>query len=104
MMQFTLYGVSASPYVRAAAMGLHEKGLSFRMCALGPIESRSAAYLKRHPFGKVPALKPHQALNAWLNRMSVRPSFQNTTPERLLAKAQSRAQSVHTHETQEEIL
>jgi glutathione S-transferase len=222
----------ASPYVRAAAMGLIEKGVSFRMCTLGPMESRSTAYLKRNPFGKVPSfvhgefelyetqailryvdriipepalsprdpraearmnqlcgitdcyvmpyismgitfdrlvapmlgipvdeanvkacipwaticvaeiarilgdhpflsggslsiadlllaphlsffiatleseaiLKPHPRLNAWLTRMSARPSFQNTTPERLVAKAKSRSQSVHTHETQEEIL
>ena len=51
MSQLTLYGVPASPYVRAAAMGLNEKGLSFRMCALAPMESRSAAYLSRNAFG-----------------------------------------------------
>ena len=52
MSQFMLYGVPARPYVRAAAMGIIEEGLSFRMCVLGPMEFRSAAYLKRHPFGK----------------------------------------------------
>jgi glutathione S-transferase len=232
MSQFTLYGVPASPYVRAAAMGLNEKGVSFRMCALGPMESRSAAYLKRNPFGKVPSfvhgefelyetqailryldriipepsftprhpraearmnqlcgitdcyvmpyismgitfdrlvapmlgipvdeakikaclpraqlcvaeiarilgdnpfltgeglsiadlllaphlsfftatlesegmLKSYQGLNAWLNRMSARPSFQNATAEKLAAKARSWTQSVHTVEIPEEIL
>jgi glutathione S-transferase len=232
MSQFTLYGVPASPYVRAAAMGLTEKGVSFRMCALGPMESRSAAYLTRNPFGKVPALvhgefqlyetqailryldriipepsltprdpraearmnqlcgimdcyvmpyismgitfdrlvapmlgmpvdeakveasipraqvcvaeiarilgnnpfltgerlsiadlllaphlsffsatlesepilKPHQGLNAWLNRMTARPSFQNATAEKLAIKARSWTQSVHTAEIQEEML
>jgi glutathione S-transferase len=49
-------------------------------------------------------LEPHQGLKTWLNRMSARPSFKNTIPEKLAAKAQSRAQSVHTFETQEEIL
>ena len=49
-------------------------------------------------------LKPHSRLNAWLTRMSARPSFQNATAEKLTNKARTWTQSVHTDEMQEEIL
>jgi glutathione S-transferase len=34
-------------------------------------------------------LGPHRALSAWIGRMNARPSFQNTKPEKLAAKAQA---------------
>jgi glutathione S-transferase len=34
-------------------------------------------------------LEPHNELSAWIARMNARPSFQNTTPEKLAAKAQA---------------
>jgi hypothetical protein len=54
----------------------------------------------------MPIAKPRKraGLKAWLNRMSARPSSQNTTAEKLATKARSWAQSVHTEEIPEEIL
>jgi glutathione S-transferase len=79
---FVLYGVPASPYVRSAALGLEEKGASFRVSALGPGESKSESYLKRHPFGRVPALGhgdfelyETQAILRYLDRIIPEPSL-----------------------------
>lgn len=35
----------------------------------------------------VAILEPHRALTTWIDRMNARPSFRNTTPEKLAAKA-----------------
>ena len=36
MYEFVLHGVPASPYTRAAALGLEEKGASYRIAAMAP--------------------------------------------------------------------
>jgi glutathione S-transferase len=56
MYEFVLHGVPASPYTRAAALGLEEKGTSYRIAAMAPRDEKLPAYLKRHPFGRVPLL------------------------------------------------
>src|ERR1700733_5444384 len=56
MYEFVLHGVPASPYTRAAALGLEEKGASYRIAAMAPRDEKLPAYLKRHPFGRVPLL------------------------------------------------
>jgi glutathione S-transferase len=56
MYEFVLHGIPASPYVRAAALGLEEKGADYRIAAMAPRDEKSPAYLKRHPFGRVPLL------------------------------------------------
>jgi glutathione S-transferase len=35
-------------------MGLEEKGMAYRVHAMAPGEHKSEAYLKKHPFGRVP--------------------------------------------------
>jgi glutathione S-transferase len=88
---FVLYGVPASPYVRSAALGLEEKGANFQVSALAPFESKSESYLKRHPFGRVPALAhgdfelyETQAILRYLDRIIPEPSL---TPEDPRAEA-----------------
>jgi len=54
MADVTIYGPSASTYVRTARMICAEKGISHD---LAPVELGSAAHAKVHPFMKVPALK-----------------------------------------------
>jgi glutathione S-transferase len=51
MSEFLVYGVPGSPFVRSVQMGLEEKGAAYRLHAMSPGESKSEAYLKRHPFG-----------------------------------------------------
>jgi len=87
MGEFILYGVPASPYVRSAALGLEEKGASFRVSALAPFESKSPSHLKRHPFGRVPAfahgdfeLYETQAILRYLDRVIPGPSLTPRDP------------------------
>jgi glutathione S-transferase len=56
MYEFVLHGIPASPYTRAAALGLEEKGADYRIAAMAPRDEKLPAYLKRHPFGRVPLL------------------------------------------------
>jgi len=57
MSDIVVYGVPGSPYVRAVQMGLEEKGATYRFQPLGPGEPKGEEYLKRHPFGRVPAFQ-----------------------------------------------
>jgi glutathione S-transferase len=57
MNDIVLYGVPGSPFLRAARMGLEEKGVVYGMHVIGPAESKSHPYLKKHPFGRVPAFE-----------------------------------------------
>lgn len=54
MSDIAVHGVPGSPFVRAVQMGLEEKHVPYRMQAMGPRESKSEAYLRKHPFGRVP--------------------------------------------------
>jgi glutathione S-transferase len=57
MSDFVVHGVPGSPFVRAATMGLIEKGAAWRLQAMAPGESKSESYLRRHPFGRIPLLE-----------------------------------------------
>ncbi len=57
MAEITIHGVAGSPYVRAAVLGLEEKGVSYRFAAMGMGENKSEAHLQRHPFGRIPAME-----------------------------------------------
>jgi len=57
MSEIVVYGVPGSPFLRAVLVGLEEKGAAYRVQALSPPEIKSEAYLKRHPFGRVPAFQ-----------------------------------------------
>lgn len=53
----TVYGVPGSPYVRMPLIACEEKGVAWRLHRLALGENRSEAHLRRHPFGKVPAIE-----------------------------------------------
>jgi glutathione S-transferase len=57
MSDIVVYGVPGSPFVRSVQMGLEEKGVAYRVHALGPQDIKGEAHLKRHPFGRVPAFE-----------------------------------------------
>jgi glutathione S-transferase len=57
MSDIVVYGVPGSPFVRAVQMGLEEKRVTYRVQPVAPQELKAEAYLKRHPFGRVPAFE-----------------------------------------------
>jgi glutathione S-transferase len=82
-----VYGVPGSPFMRAVQMGLEEKRAVYRIQAMGPGESKSAAYLKKYPFGRVPAfehgdfsLYETQAILRYLDDLFPEPPFEPADP------------------------
>lgn len=57
MMDFVIHGIPGSPYVRTPLLVIEEKGLSWRLAAIGMGDNRVPDYKARiHPFGKIPTL------------------------------------------------
>jgi glutathione S-transferase len=56
MNEFTIYGVPGSPYVRAALLGLEEKGCAWRLHAMPFGAFKAPEHLQRHPFGRIPVM------------------------------------------------
>ena len=56
-MAIILYGVPGSPYLRMSMLACEEKGVAWALKALRPGDSKTPAYLARHPFGKIPAME-----------------------------------------------
>jgi glutathione S-transferase len=88
MGDIVVYGVPGSPFVRAVQMGLEEKKAPYRLQAMGPGDSRSQAYLKKHPFGHVPffehgdfGLYETQAILRYLDDIFPEPPLQPRDPQ-----------------------
>src|SRR5262249_59548133 len=80
-------GVRGSRCVRGVQMGLEEKKAAYRVQAMGAGESKSEAYLKKHPFGRVPAfehgvfgLYETQAILRYLDDIFPEPPLQPRDP------------------------
>ena len=91
MDEFVVWGVPGSPYVRAALLGLEEKGARWRLAPLGVSDLKSPAHLARHPFGRMPVLDHGdfrlyevQAILRYLDQILPEPPL---TPTDLKAKA-----------------
>jgi glutathione S-transferase len=54
MSDIVVHGVPGSPFMRTVQMGLEEKRMPYSENAMEPGDSKSEAYLKKHPFGRVP--------------------------------------------------
>jgi glutathione S-transferase len=87
MSEFTIYGVPGSPYVRAALLGLEEKGCAWRLHAMPFGAFRSPEHLTRHPFGRIPVmdhgdfrLYEVQAILRYLDRIVPEPSLTPRDP------------------------
>jgi glutathione S-transferase len=83
-----VYGVPGSPFLRAVQVGLAEKGVAYRLHAMGPGETKSPEYLARHPFGRVPAfqhgdfrLYETQAILRYLEDAFPQPPFVPADPQ-----------------------
>ena len=57
MSEFVIHGVPGSPFLRAVALAREEKGAPYRVQAMGPGDTRSEEHLRRHPFGRIPAIE-----------------------------------------------
>ena len=87
MSDIVVYGVPGSPFVRSVQMGLEEKGVAYRLQAIGPHELKGEAHLARHPFGRVPAfehgdfrLYETQAILRYLDDVFPEPRFVPADP------------------------
>ena len=58
MSEFTIYGIPGSPYVRAALLGLEEKGADWRLVPMGPGDMRGPAHVERHALAASPSSNP----------------------------------------------
>jgi glutathione S-transferase len=90
MSEFVIYGVPGSPYLRAALLGLEEKGADYRLAAMALGESKTPAHLARHPFGRIPALEhgdfrlyETQAILRYLDAVLPGPSLRPAAPRAL---------------------
>jgi len=88
MSDFLIYGIEGSPFVRSVQLGVLEKGASYSFRALSPGENKSAAYLQRHPFGRVPSfehgefrLYETQAILRYIDDVLPQPAFEPTDPQ-----------------------
>ena len=88
MSHIVVYGVPRRPFMRAVQMGLEEKEAAYRVQALGVGESKSEAYLRKHPFGRVPAfehgnfgLYETQAILRYLDDILPEPPLQPRDPK-----------------------
>jgi len=73
--------------LRSVQVGLEEKGAAYRLHAMGPGEMKGNAYLKKHPFGRVPALEhgdfslyETQAILRYLDDVFPEPAFEPEDP------------------------
>lgn len=57
---FTLYEYRGSPFCVSVRIALQECGVSFTSREVNPEKNRTAAFLKRSPFGRLPALVEHR--------------------------------------------
>src|SRR5262249_19895396 len=88
MSDIVVYGVPGSPSTRAVQLGLEEKKAAYRVQTMGARESKSEAYLKKHPFGRVPAfehgnfgLYETQAILRYLDDIFPEPPLQPRDPQ-----------------------
>ena len=87
MTDFVVHTIPGSPYARAVMATLEEKGASWRLAALAPGEQRGDAHLRRHPFGKLPALEHDgfvlyetQAILRYIDRVLPTPALTPAEP------------------------
>jgi glutathione S-transferase len=87
MSEIIVHGVPGSPFLRAVMLGLQEKGQPYRLQPLAPGDNKSEAYLKLHPFGRIPAFQhgdfvvyETQAILRYLDDAFPEPSLEPAEP------------------------
>lgn len=56
-MTIVIHGIPGSPYVRMPMLACEEKGVPWRLQALGFGQQQAPEHLARHPFGRIPAIE-----------------------------------------------
>ena len=56
-MTIVIHGIPGSPYVRQPILACEEKGVPWRLEALGFGQNRTPEHLARQPFGRIPAIE-----------------------------------------------
>jgi glutathione S-transferase len=89
-MSVKLYGMSGSPNVRGAMLGLTEKGVDFELVKLMPPAWKTPEHLARNPFGRVPVfehdgfmLYETQAILRYVDQVFPGPALQPTDAQQL---------------------
>ena len=89
MTDFIVHGVPGSPYVRTVLLTLEEKGLDWRLAAIGMGGNRTSEYRAIHPFQKVPTLDhgdfrlyETRAILAYLDRIAPNPPLTPNDPRK----------------------
>jgi glutathione S-transferase len=87
MREFIVHGVPGSPYVRAALLGLEEKGAEWRLAPMSFGAGRSPEHLAMQPFGRIPILDhgdfrlyETQAILRYIDRVAPTPPLTPTDP------------------------
>jgi len=57
MSTIVIHGVPGSPYVRMPLLACEEKGVAWRLAPMGMGDAKTPEHLKRHPFGRMPAIE-----------------------------------------------
>ncbi len=80
--EFLVYSIPGSPFGRAVLAALEEKGARYRLCPVRGRETKAEAHLRRHPFGRVPALEhggfalyETQAILRYIDRVMPEPAL-----------------------------
>jgi len=88
MSDFTIWTVPGSPFSRAVAAVLVEKGAPFKVVRLSPSETKAPEHLARHPFGRMPAFRhgdfmlyETQAVLRYLERIMPKPALTPADPK-----------------------
>jgi glutathione S-transferase len=90
MTEFVVHGIPGSPYVRTPLLVLEEKGLPWRLAAIGMGGNRTPDYKARfHPFGKIPTLDhgdfrlyETRAIIDYIDQIAPEPSLTPADPRR----------------------
>jgi glutathione S-transferase len=90
MSEVIIHGVDGSPFVRSVQLVLEEKGgQPYRIRPMAPGESKSEAYLKMQPFGRLPVVEHDgfqvyetQAAARYLDAVLPGPALQPADPRR----------------------
>ena len=87
MSEFIVHGIPGSPFMRAVAATLEEKGAPYRIQALQMGEARGEAYRRLHPFSRIPALQhgdftlyETQAILRYIDSVIPAPALQPAEP------------------------
>jgi glutathione S-transferase len=89
MAEFVIHTVPGSPFARAVAATLEEKGASWRVAAIAPGALKAQPHLSRHPFGRMPvvdhgdfSLYETQAILRYIDRVHPGPPLTPADPHR----------------------